>query len=156
LAGGAEAQPRGVQLRGVDGPGARPGDVRQHAEDPVEVGAVRADQPVREQVQAQVGVGRTGRRLGQVGDDGRDHGDADATQRVVARAADQVAGLRALELAGAFLGGRTLEPELRLGEPGVEHPLAREGGQADRPSALRLGHAIDPSSARSSGLSSPR
>ena len=154
--GGAEAQPHRVDLRGVDGPGARPGDVRQHAEDPVEVGAVRADQAVREQVQAQVGVGGVGRRLGEIGDHGGDDRDADAAVLVAAGAADQVAGLRALELAGAALGGRALEAEPRLGEPGVEHPLAGEGGQADPPGALRLRHAIDPSSATSSGLSSPR
>ena len=50
-----------ASVGGVDRAGARPGDVRQHAEDAVEVGARAGGQPVREQVQAQVGVGGVGR-----------------------------------------------------------------------------------------------
>ena len=60
---------------------------------------MRADQPVREQVQAQVGVGGVGGRLREVGDDGGDRGHADAAQVVAARRVGQLARQRALDLA---------------------------------------------------------
>ena len=64
-----------VLLEAVDGAGAGvgPHDVGQHAEDAVEVDRVCGDQPVREQVQAQVGVGGVGRRRVEVDRRPRDH-----------------------------------------------------------------------------------
>ena len=66
--GAAPAQPGAGQLEVLDGGGAEvgPDDVGELAEDAVEVDAVRLDQAVREQVQAQVGVGGVGRRLVEV------------------------------------------------------------------------------------------
>ncbi|MPM19882.1 hypothetical protein SDC9_66309 [bioreactor metagenome] len=65
-------QPRPGGLEVVDGTraGRGPHDVRQHAEDTVQVERVGPDQGVTEQVQAQVGVGGVGRRRVQV-----DHGE---------------------------------------------------------------------------------
>ena len=57
------AQPQPGALEPLDGAGAEvgPHDVGEHAEDAVEVDRVGRDQTVREQVQAQVGVGGVGR-----------------------------------------------------------------------------------------------
>ena len=57
------AQPQPGALEALDGAGAEvgPHDVGEHAEDAVEVDGVGRDEPVREQVQAQVGVGGVGR-----------------------------------------------------------------------------------------------
>jgi hypothetical protein len=58
---GSHALEPGDRARPVVGPH----DVREQPEHPVEVDLVRAHQPVAEQVQAQVDVGRVDRRLGQ-------------------------------------------------------------------------------------------
>ena len=81
-AGAAVAQPHRGQRAGVDRAVARPGDVAQHAEQAGEVGLVRADQPVREQVQAQVGVVRVRRRVGERADRGEHHDRAHAAALV--------------------------------------------------------------------------
>ena len=61
---------------------------------------MRAHETVGEQVQAQVGVGGVGRRLRQVGDDGRDELLADAA-RVVAAGLQAPPRARASPSAGA-------------------------------------------------------
>jgi hypothetical protein len=68
--GGPDKQPQLVDPVGRAGAGRRPGDVGQQAEDAVQVGLVRPDQPVREQVQPQVCVGGAAWRVGQRVDHG--------------------------------------------------------------------------------------
>jgi len=74
------ARIKGVALDG-DRPEARPRDVRQHAEDAVEVDLMRAHEAVREQVQAQVRVRDVG-GCGVEVDLATDHVDADAARVV--------------------------------------------------------------------------
>ena len=148
IAGRAEAQPHRGQRGRVDRPVARPGDVGSTPNRPVEVGLVRADQPVREQVQAQVGVVRVGRRLGERGDHGEhDHG---------AHAAALVAPGR-----GGQLGGPSFWPELAR----ARRRRARRRGRGAAPGTRcrargrRLGDAWRARSPRrpaSSVRSSPR
>ena len=104
---------------------------------------MRRDEPVREQVQAQVGVVRLGRRRAEVVEHHGDRGRAHATARVGADGRGQLRaaqglGLGGVELARAGPAGGVSEPEAGLGEERVEHPVARLGqrGQPDAPGAL--------------------
>ena len=106
---------------------------------------MRADEAVREQVQAQVGVVRVGGRGAEVLDHGRDRDDAHAAARVLADRRRQLGraqrrGLGAVEHARADRVARSAlgaERDRRI--PGVQHAVAvGQRGQAHAPRAALL------------------
>lgn len=121
---GAGVQPHLLHV--VDGDRAErgPGDVGEEAEEPVQVLAVRPDEAVREEVQAQVRVVRVQRLVVERGDD-RTYGDGLDTAAGVH--ADGLGGALTEEVDGLvggepFGSGRArLGGELGGGEPGVEN-----------------------------------
>jgi hypothetical protein len=129
-AGAAEAQPHFVDLGGMHGAVTAPRDVRQDAEDPVEVEAVRPDQPVREQVQPQVGVRSVARRRVEILDDADHRLRADGAA-LVARGSVHELGRRLV---------RRVRTEARRGIPGVQHGVAGDRRQAGAPGASCLAH----------------
>ena len=126
-----QAQPRRLEPVHRARPLAGPHHVGQHAEHPVEVEPVRRDQPVGQQVQAQVGIGRV-RRCGVESDDGAHDRTPDtpplvpAFQRAQRGERGAVAGRRGV--------GRTDDGR---GIPGIEHlPRIGRGDQPVRPGRL--------------------
>ncbi|GAA3108259.1 hypothetical protein GCM10020254_62750 [Streptomyces goshikiensis] len=120
---GAGVQADGLDLVDRDRAQGGPGDVGQQAEDAVQVLAVRLDQAVAEQVQAQVRVVRVQRLVLQGGDHRTDGHDLDAADRVLAErlrrgGPQQFHGLLGGEALGAGRAG--LGDQLGGGEPGVE------------------------------------
>jgi hypothetical protein len=93
---------------------------------------VRLDQPVAEQVQAQVAVGRVARRRLQVGDPGEHRGLAHVTQVVGALAARQAVLDRGVHAQLAD-GGLALAAELRRGIEHLQDPVARVRRQPGTP-----------------------
>ncbi len=94
--------------------------------------AARRDEPVREQVQPQVGVLRVGRRLGEV----LDHDRAQLRAHAAALVAALGAGQRVLVVVR-----RDVAAEPRVGEEDVQHAVAGVGQrrQPHAPRARRLG-----------------
>lgn len=133
---GAGVEPHALQV--VDGDRAErgPGDVGEQPEEPVEVLAVRPDEPVRQQVQAQVGVVRVERLVVERGDD-RGHGDdldaapgvhAEGLGGALAEPVDGLVRAEARRTGRAGVGG-----QLGGGEPGVEDgAVTGDGGEAGR------------------------
>ena len=115
LAGDAEAHAHRVESRGIDRSAARPGDVAQHAEQAGQVGLVRADEPVRQQVQPQVRVVRVGGRLGERADHGEhDHAAHPAALVPPGRRGEIVRPLVLPDEPRPGRTGRVAEPEMRL------------------------------------------
>ena len=150
----AGAEAGGVEVGGVDRAAVGPGDVRQDAEDPVQVDGVGLGEPVAQQVQAQVGVVRVLRRVGEVLDDRQDRHDRDVAQLVRADRAGERAAAEIGRLGGPQrpraarrrpLLGRAVEAELRPQVERVEDLrliARRDRGETNGPrgpgDALRL------------------
>ena len=133
----AVAREEGAQSRQrvrVHRAGGRPGDVRQMAEDAIEVDLVRTHEQMRERVQAQVRVGRRRRRAVEVDLD-RHHVHGDGATRVGHR-----------EMVERVRRQLRIEPERDAsgsggGEPRVEHGSVFGGRrEADAPHPSFFGH----------------
>ena len=104
------------------------------------------DQPVREQVQAQVGVVRVRRRVGERADHGQHDDGAHAAALVAPRRGRELVRALVLPEPARLRAGR-LGPELRLGVPRVEHALVGLGDRRE---------AVAPRALRQCARSSPR
>ena len=92
--GAASTQPGPHELEALDRarPVVGPHHVGQHAEDAVDVGAVRRDQPMGQQVQPQVGVVGVGGLVVERRDHRAHHDDVDVAVLVAARQLRQLGG----------------------------------------------------------------
>ena len=128
--GGQQAQPGGVEVLGVAGALAGPGDVAEQSEDPVEVQAVGSGQPGRQQVEAQVDVAGVHGGIVEVGNPHDDATTPDPPGLVVAHQRRPRVGRRPIGQPGAgrrrpassttvvpgghaWPGGRSAPPERR-------------------------------------------
>ena len=122
----AQPPPRRLEVGDGARAGAGPDDVRQDAEDPVQVDRARRDEAVAQQVQPQVGVRRVGRRRVEV--------DLDPAE-LDADVADVVGALRLLPRGGGRLVGGGAQPRVpgsRCRARRVACTVARPHPQASR------------------------
>src|SRR5665647_2157996 len=137
----AQPQPGLLEPFGRARPAIGPHDIGQYPEDTVQVETVRAHQPVREQMQPEVGIGGARRRAGQL-DLGRHHLGPHAAGLVGV-------GQRPQAVQQLGVVGR-VRAEGRAGVPDVQHgPIGRDGGQAVSPRGgrvrrRRIGHGRKP------------